>query len=268
MVASTDSYFVLPDLLSMCHLKGATNPHYEVAAAESSAWINSYNIFTDKKRAYFIQGSNELLVSHTYPYAGYEQVRHPLSHFYCSLSSLINQFRTCCDIVNLLFVVDEVSDEQNGADARATGEIFLQAMIDPDWDDGSKLARITKEYVLARCSLFGTRLIRSECVFSFRARYFRLAGPNTARRFLEHCKDYIDCVATEAELRERGEILDVESFIALRRENSAIRLCFGLFEYVLGIDLPDFIFRDPVFQEVYWAAADMVCWANVSDEIS
>jgi hypothetical protein len=84
------------------------------------------------------------------------------------------------------------------------------------------------------------------------------------RRFLKHCKDYIECVATEAELREQGEVLNLTSFIALRRENSAIRLCFGLFEYVLGIDLPDEVFMDPVFMSLYWAAADMVCWSNVS----
>jgi hypothetical protein len=70
-------------------------------------------------------------------------------------------------------------------------------------------------------------------------------------------------VAREAEYRERGEVLDMESFKHLRRENSAIRLCFGLFEYSLGIDLPDEVFENPIFERLYWAAADMVCWANV-----
>ncbi len=70
-------------------------------------------------------------------------------------------------------------------------------------------------------------------------------------------------MAQEAEYRERGEVLDMESFKHLRRENSAIRLCFGLFEYSLGIDLPDEIFEHPIFESLYWATADMVCWANV-----
>ncbi|THV02877.1 terpenoid synthase [Dendrothele bispora CBS 962.96] len=215
--------FLLPDLLALCPLKGATNPHHQEAGAESSAWINSFNVFTDKKRAFFVQGCNELLVSHTYPYAGYEQ------------------FRTCCDFVNLLFVVDEVSDDQNGRDARQTCQNFLDAMTNPENSDCSTLSQITRE---------------------FRARYFKLAGPGTSRRFLQHCADYIECVSREAELRERGEVLSVESFTPLRRENSAIRLCFGLFEYVLGIDLPEEVFDCPVFMEAYWAAADLVCWAN------
>lgn len=69
---------------------------------------------------------------------------------------------------------------------------------------------------------------------------------------------------TEAELRERGEVLDVEPFIALRRENSAVRLCLDLIEYCWGIDLPDEVFEDEAFTEIYWAAVDLICWANVS----
>lgn len=126
------SSFYLPDLLSLSKsFKGSTNPHYRKAAAESRAWVNSYNIFTDRKRAFFVQGCNELLVSHTYPHAGYEE------------------FRTICDFVNLLFVVDEVSDDQNGADARSTGEVYLNAMKYPGWTDGSPLAKMTGQYVLA-----------------------------------------------------------------------------------------------------------------------
>lgn len=78
--------FTLPDLKSQCPFKGSTNPHYVDASVESRAWINSFNIFTDRKRAFFMQGSNELLVSHTYPYAGYEQ------------------FRTVCDFVGFQLI--------------------------------------------------------------------------------------------------------------------------------------------------------------------
>ena len=123
------SKIVLPDLLSVCPIKGSTSPHYEAAAAESRAWVNGFNVFHGEKLAFFLTGSNELLVSHTYPYAEYEQ------------------FRTACDFVNLLFVVDEVSDDQNGKDARKTGMVYLNVMRDPAWDDGSKLAQMTRECV-------------------------------------------------------------------------------------------------------------------------
>ena len=74
-MSSSPRHFCLPDLLSTCPLKDATNPYYKEAAAESRAWINSYDIFTDRKRAFFIQGQNELLCSHVYCFAGFEQLR-------------------------------------------------------------------------------------------------------------------------------------------------------------------------------------------------
>ena len=114
----------------MCPLEDATNPHHKSAAAESRAWINSFKVFSDEKRAEFIAGSNELLVSHAYPFAPYER------------------FRVCCDFINTLFVVDEISDEQNGEDALSTGMIYLNVLKDPSWDDGSKLAQITRESVI------------------------------------------------------------------------------------------------------------------------
>jgi hypothetical protein len=47
--------------------------------------------------------------------------------------------------VNLLFVIDELSDDMNGADARSILHTYRCALQDPDWDDGSVLAQITKE---------------------------------------------------------------------------------------------------------------------------
>ena len=74
--------FRIPDLLADVPLRDSTNPHYRAAATESRAWINSFHIFNNRKRVDFIQGLNELLCSHVYCFAGYEQ------------------FRTTCDFVS------------------------------------------------------------------------------------------------------------------------------------------------------------------------
>lgn len=68
----------------------------------------------------------------------------------------------------------------------------------------------------------------------------------------------------EAELREKGIVLDTQSYMVLRRENSAVRYCFGLFGYLLDIDIPDTVFYHPVVMRMHLAAVDMVCYANVS----
>lgn len=99
--------------------------------------------------------------------------------------------------------------------------------------------------------------------YSFRTRLLRRIGPNSKNRFIRRCAKYIEAVSIEAELREQGKVLDLKPYIHLRRENSAIRLCFELFEMCLGIDLPDYVFEDPIFMTVYFAACDHVAWANV-----
>ena len=123
--------FTLPDLHSMCPLKIANNPHYESAAAESRAWINSFQVFSEEKRAELTAGGSELLASHAYPFAPYER------------------FRTCCDFINILFTLDEMSDVQNREGAINTGMTFLNVLNDPSWDNGSKLAQITRESVIS-----------------------------------------------------------------------------------------------------------------------
>ncbi|CCM04973.1 uncharacterized protein FIBRA_07171 [Fibroporia radiculosa] len=215
--------FILPDLLSNVPFKSSFNPHYEEAATESSIWINSFKAVPDRKRAFFLQGGSELLCAYAYCYATRERLR------------------TTCDFVNILFTVDEISDEQNGKDAHSTGRIFLNALRDPSWDDGSVLATMTKD---------------------FRSRLLQVDVPACHRRFVKHCEDYVNAFAVEAELRERQEVLSLDAYMPLRRENSAVRFCFGLFGYVLGMDLPDEVYEHPVMVRMHLAAVDMVCWSN------
>ena len=124
---SAPKSFVLPDLHAVTPFVGSFNPNYAEVAAESSQWINSHNVLSDRKRAFFLQGGSELLCAHAYPYADYER------------------FRTTCDFVNLLFTVDEISDDQDEKGAHATGLTFYNAMRNLEYDDGSTLCKMTKE---------------------------------------------------------------------------------------------------------------------------
>ncbi|CAL1716774.1 unnamed protein product [Somion occarium] len=222
-MASTTATYKLADLIPLVPLHGRTNPHYAAAAAESSRWVLSFNVFSGRKREFFAQSRSELLCSHAYPYAGYEELR------------------TCCDFANILFTVDEISDEQTGKDAYQTGYVLLNALRDPDFNDGSVLCTMTKQ---------------------FRARLFPRMGPACYRRFIKHAEDYVNGFTREAEYRELGVVLDMASYEVLRRENSAVRFFFGLFGYVLGLDLPDEVFHHPVMMEMHLAAVDTVCWSN------
>lgn len=94
-------------------------------------------------------------------------------------------------------------------------------------------------------------------------RILSVCGPHTFKQFVERCTIYLRCVSDEAKLRETQGVLDLQSYTAARRENSAIRTCFSLFSVALDMDYPDAMFEDPIYERLYFAAADMVCWSNV-----
>lgn len=118
--------FILPDLFAICPFSHSFNPHFERAAAESSAWIDSFHVFRDRKRAFFMQSNAELLAGFVYPYAGYEELR------------------TCCDFINVLFVMDEISDDQDGDGARTTMGKHLTVLRELQGDD-SAISRMSRE---------------------------------------------------------------------------------------------------------------------------
>ena len=69
----------------------------------------------------------------------------------------------------------------------------------------------------------------------------------------------------ELEVRESGEILSIEEYTLIRRDNCALRMGFTHIEYALEIELPDEIHENPVFNEMYLAALDMAWLLNVSN---
>jgi hypothetical protein len=128
-MAQAPSSLVLPDLFSISSpFHDATNPFWKRAVSEARRWVIDYEILADRPLAIFFQCQNELLISHCYPFA-----------------TNYDEFRTCCDFNNLLFILDDMTDEQCADDARKTGDIFVQALRDPSLSDGSKIARMATE---------------------------------------------------------------------------------------------------------------------------
>lgn len=141
--AVQDSY-ILPDLLSILPYRISVNPHFEQAVIESSAWLHKFvDIIPPHKRAFFEQRGSELLSGYTYHYADPEALR------------------AIMEFINLLFVYDDIGDDQNGKEAHKTGLILLNAFRGEN--DGSPLAQMVHEYVQS-CSLMRQRVLmnRSE----------------------------------------------------------------------------------------------------------
>lgn len=202
------------------------NPHYAKIRAESRAWINQYNktVYGPKMRAFMDNCEVELSNVFCYPYANEAGLRATM------------------DLVNILWLYDEFTDTESGSEATKAAGIVARALLEPDFDDGTWICLMMKD---------------------FRQNHINKAGPNTARRFIDHFCSYVEIVGKEAELREKNEVLDIPGYVTFRRETSAVRACFDLVEYCLGIDLPQYVHDDPVFISGYNAAMDLVFWANV-----
>jgi hypothetical protein len=70
-------------------------------------------------------------------------------------------------------------------------------------------------------------------------------------------------VAKQVDDRAKGNMYDLPSYIALRRELVAMKLCFPFIEFVAGIDLPDEVVSHPVVMALEEATNDHVAWVNV-----
>ncbi|KAJ7230295.1 terpenoid synthase [Mycena pura] len=201
------------------------NPNFSKIRPESRAWINQYtdSVCGPKMRAFMDNCNFELSNSYCFPYAGEAGLRATM------------------DLTNILWLYDEFTDTVSGTEASDAALIVARALQDPDFDDGTWICRMMK---------------------SFKHNHIDRAGPNVARRFVDNFCTYVEIVGTEATLRERNEVLDIPSYIAFRRETSAVRTCFDLVEYCVGLDLPQHVHEDPIFLSGYNAAMDLVFWAN------
>ena len=99
---------------------------------------------------------------------------------------------------------------------------------------------------------------------SLTARFMKSAGPHCAQRFVETVGSYLDGTVRQAVYRDDDVIPSVDSYIALRRETSALRPCFVFVEFAARIDLPDEVYYHPVLSSMELAANDWVSWTNVS----
>ena len=97
---------------------------YKEDGKSSLAWFDGFEVLSERKRTMFIHSNADLLVAHTYPYAGNEE------------------YRTCLDFISLLFALDEITDDQNEKDARNTMISFLNT-LDGKQCDGSVISRMT-----------------------------------------------------------------------------------------------------------------------------
>lgn len=128
----TPNTYRLPDLHATCAWKSEFNPHHAEVLQASIQWALSYAydiVKAPERLRHFESGQSELLCSWVYPYAAADKLR------------------LCFDLVNLVYIVDEASDDQDGDTARETVRIVLRAMTDPAYENDAPMCRMSRECV-------------------------------------------------------------------------------------------------------------------------
>lgn len=128
-ISTTAMYFTLPDLPKICPFSPSFSPHFESVASESKAWIDSFGILSARQRRFFSTSAFELLAAHAYPYADRDG------------------YRTGCDYMNVTFLLDDYSDDEGRRGARVMAHSYMNALRDPNRDDGTAFAKLARELV-------------------------------------------------------------------------------------------------------------------------
>ena len=93
---------------------------------ESAAWVSGFGFFEGEKQKCFVDSYNELLMAYVYPNATYDD------------------FRTVCDFVNIMFVIDAISDEKDSQEALATKDVIIRA-LNRELQGGPAIVRLMNE---------------------------------------------------------------------------------------------------------------------------
>ncbi|KIY47372.1 terpenoid synthase [Fistulina hepatica ATCC 64428] len=216
---------ILPDLVSHCKFDIRISRFRKLITSETKRWLfYGDNRLTGKRRDAFHGLNAGLLTAMCYPDAGYSQLR------------------VCNDFLTYLFHLDNLSDDMDNNSTTTTADVVLNTLYHPHtYHTPARVGKLAKD------------LYR---------RILPTASPGCQQRFIETMDFFFQSVTQQALDRKNGEIPDLESYIALRRDTSGCKPCWALIEYANNLDIPDEVMDHPVIRNLGEAANDLVTWSN------
>lgn len=125
---SAPSKIVIPDLVSHCTFPLRNNRHRKQATVECKRWLFRGGNLSQKKRDAFHGLKAGLLTAMCYPNAAFPQLR------------------VCCDFMNWLFHLDNISDDMNDRGTTSTGlDIMNTLWLPGDYRPATRVGRMTQE---------------------------------------------------------------------------------------------------------------------------
>ncbi|KAK0200178.1 terpenoid synthase [Desarmillaria ectypa] len=207
--------FRIPDTLIYWPWPRRINPHYDEVKPVSEAWFQSFKAFEpEAQRAYD---------------------RCDCKHF-----------RTVCDLINLLFVFDEYTDNVSVKVVRQYADIVMDAIRNP------LKARPTGEVVLG--------VIAQEYNFGFWVLGVKTASSTSQKHFSESFERYTYSVVRQAEIRHKRYMPSIQDYLDIRRLTAGADPSFSMIG--LGYDLPEEVFRHPTVLAVQGLGRDLIILDN------
>ncbi|KAF7350097.1 Terpene cyclase [Mycena venus] len=217
---------VLPDIHERWPFPVAYNRWEDVVSGETLTWIESLSVLSGRDM-------NKLRAVNFCKFA---------SMAYAYFTD-VHHFRVACDLVNLLFVLDDITDQLSAAEARFITAISLAAIRDRE------TPRPQGEHPVG------------EMHRSFSERLHFVVNPHVLGRFIANYEKYLEAIVDEASERDHKIVhSSLDSYLTLRRATAAVTVCFDLL--LIPHDIPQDILRDPRVARVESLGLDLVCVAN------
>jgi Terpene synthase family 2, C-terminal metal binding len=173
----------------------------------------------------------------------------------------LDHLRVCCDFMNYLFHMDDLSDDMDKVGNVGMCNDVMNSLYHPySYEPVTRLGKMTAEYVLLTSPFV---VSFTEFRFSFWKRFIKTSSPGAQQRFMSTMDQWFHSITIEGINRKDGTIPDLETYIMERRNSTACKPSWALIEYANNLDIPDNVMEHGIIRNLEDAANDVIAWFNV-----
>ncbi|KAI0741000.1 terpenoid synthase [Earliella scabrosa] len=187
------------------------SPFYPAVAEESASWLAAFHVFTPDKQETFDRGNYE-------------------------------DYRTACDYFNLVFAIDDLTDDLSVDATARVGYIVTDALKFPEKE------RPQNEHVIG------------EMTKQFWSRAILFSKTIAQDRFIRHMEEFLGSLVEQARDREEGRTPSLEEYRSLRPLTGAMYPSFEVADLIVG--LPEDVIEHPLMRSLRSVISDLVLLNN------
>ncbi|TDL19929.1 terpenoid synthase [Rickenella mellea] len=225
------SEFTLRDLVGITEraFELKTSPYQKNADDAARQWFRSFNVYDGANLSKFLDlGKFDLFAALSFPNASQSHLE------------------TCLIFFLWAFSTDDLSDEgelqSKPEDVQASVDVSMEILHDPQ-------APVPDQPYAAM-------------LHSILSRMRTTATPGTVARFSRAFEHWSQSQILQSRNRSIKRMPSVEEFIVMRRATIGGAMVEAMVEYSLDLQLPDYVFIDPIVVAMSEATTDIMTWPN------